>query len=197
MDQGFFPPLQIMHFLLRDTLEDLGAGHYLSTRARLLLEELYAFREVTGILEAEEIAGRIANAWMYVNFLMTAVWKISPVVATNLAILRLRMLVGQDGHLPAGVPQHRFKKILLRVERFLRLFWGEADEDAGLLRLALQNESKCQACQRSLKVLTVCGSCASAHYCSRICLETNRTKHQQSCQLGIEVGTIINSKLAL
>lgn len=197
MSIGRFPPLQIVQFVARDALEDLGPKHYLAVQARLLLEELFAFREMTGILEAEEVPSRIANAWSYVEFLMRVVWRISPVVATNLVVLRVRTLLGKENRLPAGVPKESLKRVLSRAETFLRSFWGEDDQDAASIRSALRAEDDCQHCLKPLGgKLVVCGSCASAHYCSRECRIADRERHEDACVQAREVSRTLNSILA-
>lgn len=198
MNMGRFPPLQIVQFVVRDALQDLGTKHYLAVQGRLLLEELYAFREVTGILEREEIPSRIANAWVYVQFLMEAVWPISPVVATNLCVLRFRTLLGTEGRLPPGVPREPLVKVLMRAEAFLRSFWGEGDQDAAFICGVLSLESVCQHCQRHLSsTLVVCGSCASAQYCSRDCQLARTEEHREDCEMAKEVAITLRSVLAL
>lgn len=197
MNIGRFPPLQIVQFVVRDSLEDLGPRHYLAVQGRLLLEELFAFREITDILEPEEVPSRLANAWVYVWFLMRVVWKISPVVATNLSVLRLRTLLGKHGKLPPGMPRHQLRGVLMRSEAFLRSFWGEHDEDAKFFRDALQRDATCQHCHQSLeKCLVVCGSCASANYCSRHCQTADKEIHQEACASAREIARTLHSTLA-
>lgn len=197
MNIGRFPPVQTVQFVVRDALEDLGPKHYLAVQGRLLLEESFAFREITGILEEEEVASRIANAWVYIQFLMSVVWNISPVVATNLCVLRIRTLLGHNEHFPPGVPKDLLKQILIRSDAFLRSFWGQEDQDAAMIRSALMNEKKCQNCHKELRTtLEVCGSCANAQYCSRECCVASKSTHQANCNRARDVASILRSELA-
>lgn len=193
MDGGRFPPLQIVQFVVKDCLEDLGAHHYLSIRARLLLEETYAMREMTHISEPQESLSRLANAWHYIDFIMTDVWKISPVVATNLSVLRIRTLLGHERKMTRGLPKYRLQKHLIKAKRFLQSFWGSGDQDVELIEHALQEDKLCSACRSVIRSLFLCGGCASAVYCSRECQLQAKDDHLSECQSAIDLSRMVET----
>ena len=193
MNLGRFPPLQIVQFVLRDCVEDLQRGHYLTIRARLLLEEVLAMRHITRIDDPEEHAMRLENAWYYFDFMMKVVWRISPVVAANLSVLRVRTLLGEGGRLTIGLPERPLRKHLLKLESFLRLFWGPDDEDAALIRKAIARAKTCTACDELLQSMHICPSCCAATYCSRKCQLAHKDDHAIACQAAIELAILLRN----
>ncbi|ORY87854.1 hypothetical protein BCR37DRAFT_375764 [Protomyces lactucae-debilis] len=203
MNRGGFPPLSIMAFLMRDVEEDLGRHHYLQIQAWSLMEELFAYRSVAGLADdATERPVRLANAWKYVRFLMLEFWDTTPVVATNLSVLRLQTLIthgadsqsGQKRLPPPGVPLHELKKVLKRASQFLTTFFGEQDIDAQSFRQALQDYNCCarESCDNTLtETCVACPKC-SLLYCNRKCLNADKSLHEAYCTLAQKVGVLVN-----
>jgi hypothetical protein len=199
MNRGVFPPLSIMAFLMKDVQEDLGKHHHLQIQAWSLLEELLAYRHIIGLSDdSVERPMRLANAWKLVRFLLFDFWDISPVVATNLAVLRLRTLLTHGNPSqrtllpPPGLSFLKFMQALKRAKRFLVYFFGDEDADAHLFHKALQNYSLCAACSSPMtKQLNSCPKCTLG-YCSRRCVADHRENHAAYCVLAQKTCLLIH-----